>query len=62
MKSFGNFEFLVENGSHSEIEISGCDKLPPLKGISSRDSGTLGLGVGDRKIRFDKIKRKWLKE
>jgi hypothetical protein len=25
MKSFRNFEFLLENGSHSEMEISGCD-------------------------------------
>jgi hypothetical protein len=29
MKSFGTFEFIAENGSHSKIEISGCDKLPP---------------------------------
>jgi hypothetical protein len=25
MKSFRKFEFLKENGSHSEIEILGCD-------------------------------------
>jgi hypothetical protein len=45
MKSFGNFEFLMENGSHSEIGILGCDKLLRLKRISSRDSRKLGLGV-----------------
>jgi hypothetical protein len=31
MKSFENFEFIVENGLHSEIEILGCDKPPFLK-------------------------------
>jgi hypothetical protein len=25
MNSFRNFEFLLENGSHSKIEILGCD-------------------------------------
>jgi hypothetical protein len=38
-----NLSFFWKNGSHSEIEISGCDKLPPLKGISPRDSGEIGL-------------------
>jgi hypothetical protein len=45
MKSFGKFEFIVEKGSHSEIEILRCDKLLPLKGISSQDLGKLGLGI-----------------
>jgi hypothetical protein len=26
MKSFGKFEFIVENGFHSKIEILGCDR------------------------------------
>jgi hypothetical protein len=26
MKSFGKFGFLLDNGSHSEMKISGCDK------------------------------------
>jgi hypothetical protein len=25
------------------MEILGCDKLPPLKGISPQDSGKIGL-------------------
>jgi hypothetical protein len=45
IKSFGKFEFIVEKGSHSEIEILRCDKLLPLKGISSQDLGKLGLGI-----------------
>jgi hypothetical protein len=37
MKSFRKFEFLLKNGSHSEIEISGCDKeLPVNVAINSR--------------------------
>jgi hypothetical protein len=45
MKSFGKFEFIMKNDSHSEIEILRCDKLPPLKEISSQDFGKLGLGI-----------------
>jgi hypothetical protein len=41
-----------KNGSHSEMRISGCDKLPPLKGISPRDSGKVGLGVWVDEIRI----------
>jgi hypothetical protein len=37
------------------MRISGCDKLPPLKGISSRDSGKVGLGVLVDEIRIDGI-------
>jgi hypothetical protein len=37
------------------MRILGCDKLPPLKGISSRDSGKVGLGVLVDKIRIDGI-------
>jgi hypothetical protein len=56
MNSFGNFKFLVEkNGSHSKMRISGCDKLPPLKGISPQDSGKVGLGVWIDDIRIDGI-------
>jgi hypothetical protein len=43
MKSFWKFKFIKENGSHSEIGISGCDKLPPLKGIKPWDSGKPGM-------------------
>jgi hypothetical protein len=56
MNSFGKFKFLVgKNGSHSEMRISGCDKLPPFKGISPRDSGKVGLGVWAEEIRTDGI-------
>jgi hypothetical protein len=59
MKSFRKqIEFVSENDSHSEIEISGCDKLPPLKGISPRDSGKVGLGVWARKTRIDMMEKK----
>jgi hypothetical protein len=34
---------------------SGCDKLPPLKGISSQDLGKVGLGVWAGEIRIDGI-------
>jgi hypothetical protein len=44
LKSLENLNFIWENGSHSEMEISGCDKLPTLQGISSRDSGKVTLG------------------
>jgi hypothetical protein len=37
------------------MRISGCDRLPPLKGISSRDSRKVGLGVSDDEIRIDGI-------
>jgi hypothetical protein len=37
------------------MRISGCDKLPPLKGISPRDSGKAGLGVWVDEIRIDGI-------
>jgi hypothetical protein len=47
--------FWWENGSHSEMRISECDKLPPLKGISSWDSGKVGLGVWAEAIRIDGI-------
>jgi hypothetical protein len=50
--------FFWENGSNSEIEISGCDKLPPLKGISPRDLVKVGLGVWSQKIRIDTIEKK----
>jgi hypothetical protein len=43
MKSFWKFKFIKENGSHSEIGILGCDKLPTLKGTLPRDSGKLGM-------------------
>ena len=45
-----NLNLLLKNGSHSEIEISECDKLPPLKGISFRDSEKLGLRSFARRI------------
>jgi hypothetical protein len=32
-----------KNGSHSEIEVLRCDKLPPLKGILPRYSRNLGM-------------------
>jgi hypothetical protein len=38
-----NLNLFWENSSHSEIEILGCDKLPPLKGISPQDLGKIGL-------------------
>jgi hypothetical protein len=44
LKSLENLNFIWENGSYSEMEISGCDKLPTLQGISSRDSGKVTLG------------------
>jgi hypothetical protein len=47
--------FLWENGSHSEMRILGCDKLPPLKGILPRDSWKVGLGVWAEEIRIDGI-------
>jgi hypothetical protein len=47
--------FLWENGSHFKMRISGCDKLPPLKGISPRDSGKVGLRVWAEGIRIDGI-------
>jgi hypothetical protein len=34
------------------MRISGCDKLPPLKGISPRDSGKVGLEVWVDEIRI----------
>jgi hypothetical protein len=37
------------------MRISGCDKLPPLKEISPRDSGKVGLGVWAEGIRIDGI-------
>jgi hypothetical protein len=37
------------------MRISGCDKLPPLKGISPRDLGKVGLGVWVDEIRIDGI-------
>ena len=37
------------------MRILGCDKLPPLKGISPRDSGKVGLGVWAEGIRIDGI-------
>jgi hypothetical protein len=40
------------------MEILVCDTLPPLKGISSRDSGKVGLGVWAEKIRIDTIEMK----
>jgi hypothetical protein len=52
--------FLWENGSHSEMRISGCDKLPPLKGISPRDSGKVGFGVWVDEIRIDGIIEKMI--
>jgi hypothetical protein len=39
MKSFGNFEFLVENGSRSEIGISGCDMITMKHTVIYPDSG-----------------------
>ncbi len=45
----------MDNCSHSEIVILGCDKLPPLKEISPRDSGKVGLGVWAEGIRIDGI-------
>jgi hypothetical protein len=56
MNSFWKFYVSCgKNGSHSEMRISRCDKLPPLKGISSRDSGKVGLGVWAEGIRIDGI-------
>jgi hypothetical protein len=49
------FNIFWEKGSHLEMEISGCDKLPPLKGISPRDSGKVGLGVWAEQIRIDEL-------
>ena len=37
------------------MRISGCDKLPTLKGISPRHSGKVGLGVWAEGIRIDGI-------
>jgi hypothetical protein len=37
------------------MRILGCDKLPPLKGISPRDLGKVGLGVWAEGIRIDGI-------
>jgi hypothetical protein len=37
------------------MRILGCDKLPPLKGISPRDSEKVGLGVWVEEIRIDGI-------
>jgi hypothetical protein len=37
------------------MRISGCDKLPLLKGISPRDSGKVGLAVWAQGIRIDGI-------
>jgi hypothetical protein len=37
------------------MRILGCDKLPPLIGISPRDSGKVGLGVWAEGIRIDGI-------
>jgi hypothetical protein len=37
------------------MRISGCDKLPPLKGISPRDSRKVGFGVSVDEIRIDGI-------
>jgi hypothetical protein len=37
------------------MRILGCDKLPPLKGISPRDSGKVGLGVWAEGKRIDGI-------
>jgi hypothetical protein len=37
------------------MEILGCDKLLPLKEISSWDSGKVGLGVWAEEIRIDEI-------
>jgi hypothetical protein len=37
------------------MRISRCDKLPPLKGFSPRDSGKVGLGVWVDEIRIDGI-------
>jgi hypothetical protein len=37
------------------MRILGCDKLPPLKEISRRDSGKVGLGVWAEEIRTDGI-------
>jgi hypothetical protein len=34
------------------MRILGCDKLPPLKGISPRDSGKVGLGVWAEEMRI----------
>jgi hypothetical protein len=39
------------------MEILGCGKLTPLKGISPRDSRKVGLGIWAQKIRFDKIEK-----
>jgi hypothetical protein len=56
MNSFWKFYVSCgKNGSHSELRISGCDKLPPLKGISSRDSRKVGLAVLVDEIRIDGI-------
>jgi hypothetical protein len=43
MKFFWKFKFIEESGSHSKIGILGCDKLPPIQGISPQDSGKLGM-------------------
>jgi hypothetical protein len=58
MKSFRKFDFLLENGSHSEMKILRCDKLPPLKGILPQNSGKVGLRVRAKKIRIDTIEKK----
>ncbi len=55
MKSFRKIEFIMENGSHAKIEILCFYKLAPLKGIPSRDSGKVGLGVWAEGIRIDGI-------
>jgi hypothetical protein len=36
MKSYRKFEFLLENGSHSKMKISGCDKLPLKRNLTPR--------------------------
>jgi hypothetical protein len=37
------------------MRISGCDKLPPFKRISSRDFRKVGLGVSVDEIRINGI-------
>jgi hypothetical protein len=52
-----NLSFFWKNGSLFKMKILGCDKLPPLKGISPRDSGKVGLEAWAEKIWIDRIKK-----
>jgi hypothetical protein len=45
MKSFWKFKFIVENGSHSEIGILGCDITSPKLSFIANDNNPIGVGL-----------------